>query len=96
MENPQPSQPLFTIYTTTWCGHCMQAKRWLAANGFKPGIHFTEIDIEQSDEAAQEVMKLNGGNRTVPTFVFTDGSTMMEPTDADLEAKLGAMKPAQS
>ena len=52
------------IYTTSWCRDCRQAKAFLDARG----IAYEEVDIEKSPEAAQIVMKLNDGNRTVPTL----------------------------
>ena len=37
------------------------------------GIEFTEIDLEQSPDAAAIVERVNNGNQTVPTLVFSDG-----------------------
>ncbi len=52
------------IYTTTWCADCRAAKRFLQAKG----LQYEEIDIEKNPEAAEIVMKLNGGMKTVPTL----------------------------
>jgi mycoredoxin len=35
------------------------------------------------------VVKINKGNRSVPTIVFPDGSVLVEPSNAELEKKLG-------
>ncbi len=51
-------------YTTTWCPDCRAAKKFLQSKG----IPFEEVDIEQSPEGAQKVMKLNNGMRVVPTL----------------------------
>lgn len=64
------------MYTTPWCGYCVRLKRQLA----QEGIEFEEIDIEQDPAAADKVMSVNGGNRTVPTVVFADGSALTNPT----------------
>lgn len=77
------TQPL-TMYTTTWCGYCKRLKRQLAADG----IEMAEIDIEQDPAAAEFVMSLNGGNQTVPTVVFPDGSALTNPSAATVRERL--------
>ncbi len=52
------------IYTTPWCRDCKAAKRFLGERG----IAYEEVDIEQRPEAAEIVMRLNGGMRKVPTL----------------------------
>ena len=59
-----------TMYTTTWCGYCVRLKKLMQ----REGIDYAEVNIEVDEGAAELVMKANGGNRTVPTLVFTDGS----------------------
>jgi len=78
--------PAFTMYTTPWCGYCMRLKSMLA----REGIVFTEIDIERDPDAADVVMRINGGNQTVPTVVFPDGEAMTNPPLARLTAKLSS------
>ncbi|GHF55028.1 mycoredoxin [Deinococcus metalli] len=56
------------MYTTTWCGDCQAAKRALTSRG----IPYEEINIEQDDQAAEYVMSVNGGRRSVPTLVAGD------------------------
>lgn len=60
------------------------AKRWLDEHK----IAYNYINIEQDDEAAAYVVKINHGNRVVPTIVFPDGSILVEPSARDLAAKL--------
>jgi len=69
------SQPL-TMYTTPWCGYCRRLKSQLA----REGIEITEVDIERDPAAADHVMAVNGGYQTVPTVVFSDGSTLTNPS----------------
>jgi mycoredoxin len=52
------------MYTTTWCGDCRHAKRFLA----EQGIPYEEINIEETEGAAEYVMSVNNGKRKVPTF----------------------------
>ena len=75
-----------TMYTTTWCGYCQRLKAQMG----REGIEFTEVDIELNPEAADFVMSVNGGNQTVPTVEFADGTAMTNPSIADIKAKLGA------
>lgn len=74
-----------TLYTTTWCGYCLRLKTALTA----AGISYEEVDIEADAAAAEFVGSVNGGNHTVPTVLFGDGSTMTNPAAAAVQAKLG-------
>ncbi len=73
-----------TMYTTSWCGYCFRLKRILK----KEGIGFTEVDIAKDPAAAQFVASVNRGNQTVPTLKFSDGSTLTNPSAAQVKAKL--------
>ena len=73
-----------TMYTTSWCGFCFRLKTVLKAEG----IPYTEVDIESDPAAAEFVMSVNGGNQTVPTLKFADGTTMTNPSARDIKAKL--------
>jgi mycoredoxin len=73
-----------TMYTTTWCGYCRQLKRQLD----EQGVAYTEINIETTPGAAEFVMSVNGGNQTVPTLLFADGSTLTNPSMAQVRAQL--------
>jgi mycoredoxin len=54
----------------------------------REGIAYTVVDIEHDDAAADFVMSVNGGNQTVPTVLFDDGSTMTNPTIIDIRQHL--------
>ena len=75
-----------TMYTTSWCGFCRRLKDGLD----RAGIEFTEVDIEQDESAAEIVVLANGGNRTVPTVVFADGSALTNPSVEQVKTKLAA------
>jgi mycoredoxin len=77
------AQPL-TMYTTVWCGFCRRLKNQLA----REGIEVTEVDIERDVAAADYVMTVNGGNQTVPTIVFPDGTALTNPSAAQVRAYL--------
>jgi mycoredoxin len=72
------------LFSTRWCGDCRRAKRLFDALG----VPFTEINIDEDCAAAARVMRLNDGMRSVPTILFPDGSVLVEPSNAALEAKL--------
>ena len=53
-----------TIYSAPWCRDCHIAKRWLAQNN----IAFEEVNIDETPEAAQEIVRRTG-KRAIPQFV---------------------------
>ena len=76
-----------TMYTTPWCGYCFRLKTALKS----AGISFAEVDIEQDPAAAEFVGSVNGGNQTVPTLKFADGSTLTNPSGAQIKQKLAEL-----
>ena len=79
-------EPL-TMYTTRWCGFCRRLKAQLA----REGIEMREVDIEADESAAEYVMSVNGGNQTVPTVVFPDGSAMTNPSAKQVKERLAEL-----
>jgi mycoredoxin len=77
---------MLTMYSTTWCGHCMRLKRMLD----REGIAYAEVNIEEDPAAAEFVMRVNGGNRTVPTVVFPGGAALTNPSIDQVKAALAA------
>ena len=75
-----------TMYSTPWCGYCHRLKGQMQ----REGIGFDVVDIEQHPDAAEVVERVNGGNRTVPTLVFPDGTAMTNPSLAQVKAQLAA------
>lgn len=73
------------MYTTSWCGYCVRLKRGMQASG----ITFTEVNIENDPTAAKFVSSVNGGNQTVPTIRYADGSTATNPSIAQVKAAVG-------
>ena len=74
-----------TFYGAHWCPDCRRSKQFLGEHQ----IPFRWIDIEQNPEAEQYVIQKNNGKRIIPTIEFPDGSILVEPSNADLAAKLG-------
>ena len=76
-----------TVYTTSWCGYCHRLMTVLKSNK----IPFDVVDIEQDAAAAAFVGSVNGGNQTVPTLKFADGSTLTNPSGAQIKQKLAEL-----
>jgi mycoredoxin len=75
-----------TMYCTSWCGYCRRLKSQLD----RDGISYVEVDIERVPAAAEFVMRVNGGNRTVPTVHFPNGTALTNPTLAQVKEQLAA------
>jgi mycoredoxin len=75
-----------TIYSTQWCGYCHRLMRQLD----REQVGYAVVDIEHDPNAAEYVMSVNGGNQTVPTVVFPDGTALTNPSLADVKARLAA------
>lgn len=73
-----------TMYTTQWCGYCVRLKKLMQ----REGIDFAEVDIENDASAAELVMRANGGNRTVPTLLFRDGTALTNPSIDQVKSQL--------
>jgi glutaredoxin-like protein len=73
------------IYATSRCPDCRRAKKFLDEHK----IAYEYVDIDRNREASAYVKQLNNGMRSVPTILFPDGSTLVEPRDSQLAEKLG-------
>ena len=50
-----------------------------------------EVSLFIDPEAAQIVERVNDGNQTVPTMVYSDGSAQTNPSLAQVKAKLASL-----
>jgi thioredoxin reductase (NADPH) len=73
------------LYGTNWCSDCKRSKKFLG----EQRVHYDFIDIEQDLEGQAIVRELQKGGMTIPTIVFEDGSALIEPSNAEVAAKLG-------
>lgn len=73
------------MYTTSWCGYCVRLKRFLEESG----LSYREVNIELEPGAAEFVMSVNGGNRTVPTVLFPNGVALTNPTPQQVREQMG-------
>ena len=69
--------PPIKVYTTSQCGDCRAVKRFLSERS----IPYEEINIEQVDGAAEIVLQVNQGRRSVPTLDIDGKFVSCSPFD---------------
>ena len=74
-----------TVYGATWCSDCKRAKKFLG----EQRVHYDWVDVEQDSDGLALIERVNNGKRIIPTIVFADESVLVEPSNAELAAKLG-------
>ena len=72
------------IFEDPNCGYCKRLKSQLD----RAGVAYDEVNIEEVPDGAELVQKANGGNETVPTVWFADGSTLTNPSARQVQDKL--------
>lgn len=91
MANPYTPEAGSTLmFTTPWCGYCRRLKSQMD----REGVSYSEVDIEQHPDAAEIVAKINEGNQTVPTMLFSDGSSATNPSVAEVIERIKAAQEA--
>jgi glutaredoxin len=73
------------MYSTDWCADCKRAKSFFDEHH----VQYENINIEEDLNCVSFVKTLNNGKRIIPTIIFPDGEIFVEPSNAQLEAKLG-------
>lgn len=79
------------MYGTAWCPDCQRAKQFLSEQRIP--YEFTDVDSDAEGRAVVETV--NEGKLIIPVLVFDDDSTLVEPSNADLAAKLGIQTQAK-
>jgi mycoredoxin len=75
------------VYGTSWCGDTRRVRQYFEINH----IDYEWIDIDGDDQASEFVKQVNNGNRSVPTIVFPDGTTLTEPSTYSLKEKIDSL-----
>lgn len=73
------------VYGAPWCPDCRRAKAFLT----EQRVPYRWVDIDEDAAGRARVETLQGGGRTIPTIILPDGSFVLEPTNAELAARLG-------
>ena len=74
-----------TVYGAPWCPDCKRAKQFLG----EQRVSFNWVDIDQDEEGRRYVQQANDGKQIIPTILFEDGSILVEPSNAEMAAKMG-------
>ncbi|WP_167050823.1 glutaredoxin domain-containing protein [Salinibacterium sp. ZJ77] len=77
------SSAALTVFGADWCRDCLRTKKQLS----DLGVSFDYIDV-QADAGAAEVARAISGRTNIPVVVYPDGSHHVEPSNADVDAKL--------
>ncbi len=80
-----PASPRITVYGAYWCPDCRRSKQFLGEHQ----IPYHWVDIEQDQAGEAYVQQKNQGKRLIPTIELPDGTILVEPTNAELAARLG-------
>ena len=81
-----PAPDHVTMYGADWCRDCRRTEALL--NDL--GVDWTKVDVEASAEAAAQAQAISG-RMNIPVVHFTDGSHLVEPSDAAVRDKLAAL-----
>ncbi|MEO6713770.1 MAG: thioredoxin-disulfide reductase [Mycobacteriales bacterium] len=80
-----------TMYGTTWCSDCKRAKQFFG----EQRVHYDFVDVDTDPTGRAYVEEINNGKDIIPTIRFEDGSVLVEPSNAELAAKLGLQTTAK-
>ncbi len=85
------SHTRITMYGTNWCSDCKRTKTFFG----EQRVHYDFVDIDSNPEGLAVVERVNKGKHIIPVLVFEDESTLVEPSNAELAAKLGLQTQAE-
>jgi len=80
------SVPTIQMYGADWCRDCRRTKAQLD----ELGVAYDYVDLEQDEGAADEAKRISG-RMNIPVVLFPDGSHLVEPSNAEVEAKLAEL-----
>ena len=83
MATVTPDPTRITMFGADWCSDCRRSKSLLDTLG----VDYDYVDVEVSAEAAEQSRAISG-RTNIPVISFPDATHQVEPSNADLEAKL--------
>jgi glutaredoxin-like protein len=83
---------MLTLFGTSWCSDCKRAKQLLG----EQRVPYEFVDIDSDEAGLAYVHEVNEGKSVIPVLRFDDGSTLVEPSNAELAAKLGLTAEAKA
>ena len=72
------------VYGAKWCRDCARSRKYLDDQG----IIYEYINIDEYEQGAEEIERLNHGLKVVPTIVFPNGRVLAEPSNEALKLAL--------
>ena len=72
-----------TLFGAQWCSDCRRTKSQL--DGL--GLNYKYVDLEADPDAADVAREISG-RMQIPVVVYPDATHQVEPSNADVEAKL--------
>src|SRR5436309_2916304 len=81
-----------TVYGTLWCSDCKRTKKFFG----EQRVHYDFVDIDGDPAGLAVVEEANKGKHIIPVLKFEDGSTLVEPSNADIAKKLGLQTTAKN
>lgn len=81
-----------SMYGTAWCSDCKRTKQFFG----EQRVHYEFIDIDGDAAGLAFVEEANNGKHVIPVLKFGDGSTLIEPSNAELAQKLGLQTTARN
>ncbi|GAA1315940.1 glutaredoxin domain-containing protein [Leucobacter albus] len=85
-ESQQSETQGIRVFGADWCGDCRRAKRVFG----EANVAYEWIDLVETPEAA-DVAEDISGRKNIPVITYPDGTHQVEPSDADMRAKLAEL-----
>lgn len=74
-----------TVYGTAWCVDCKRTKRFLG----EQRVQYKWVDVDEDQAGLRYIESVQNGGHSVPTLLFPNGSTLIEPSNSEVAQKLG-------
>jgi len=86
MTDTKTETASIVMFGAEWCRDCRRSKKLL--DGL--GVAYDYVDLETVADGADRAKAISGRTQ-IPVIVFPDESHLVEPSDADVRAKLTAL-----
>lgn len=74
---------MITMYGADWCSDCVRSKKLLD----EMGVDYDYVDLIAEPAGADRALAISG-RTSIPVIAFSDGTHFVEPSDAELRAKV--------
>lgn len=74
------------MFGADWCSDCRRAKKVFETLG----VDYTYVDLVE-DESAIQVAQEIAGRKNIPVIVYPDQTFQVEPSNADIKAKVAEL-----